>query len=155
VATARERTAGATRVYEQIPHPGVPYAYLALEAGNVNEFAKLKADAIADDSLAHYRSALMGQQASAKEAPKPTPRLTAAQKAKLVGKEEESSPVQQVDGDEEGEQAIEAGSDTSTDAADAPVAPDSPAQSEESAEETPKERARRIARERLMARKAG
>jgi hypothetical protein len=34
------------RVYEQIPHPKIAYAYLAIEAGTWNEFETLRSEAL-------------------------------------------------------------------------------------------------------------
>jgi len=149
MATARERA--VQRVYEQIPHPGVQYAYLALEAGNVDEFESLKAEAMKSPALAHYRSALSGQAAVGAEEAVGEKKATVSKAAAAAKARTKKAPA---------EVPTPAAEDAGTGPADAAeesdaTTADAPETSEDSAEETPKEKARRIARERLMSRQKG
>lgn len=153
MATARERA--VQRVYEQIPHPGVQFAYLALEAGNVDEFESLKAEALKSPALAHYRSALSGQAAvTAEETVTEKKATVKAAAAAAKARTKKSSETATKPDTEEGASDAGEGSDSPKDASDASDAPSAPAQSE-TAEESPKDKARRIARERLMSRQKG
>ncbi len=62
MATAKEKVA---RIVERIPHNSVAYAFLELEASNINEFAALREEALSSPSLTHYAFA-----ANAPAAPK-------------------------------------------------------------------------------------
>jgi hypothetical protein len=57
------------RVYEQMPHPKIAYAYLAIEAETWNEFEKLRSEAL-------KRHPLYGESAFEKAAPAEVTRTT-------------------------------------------------------------------------------
>lgn len=65
------------RVYEQIPHPKIAYAYLAIEADSWNEFEKLR-----EESL--KRHPLYGTSAFEKSAPANAPSVAAEAAAGAV-----------------------------------------------------------------------
>lgn len=129
MATAREKT---LRITERIPHKDVSYAYLELEAPNVNEFASLRAEALASEALSHYAFAAdaPAERQTAEDFTTAKQAVVKSAAAAARAKTKKSAVVQTVDEPAEGEEGEESGSDDSTVASDAPVAPTSPAQSD-------------------------
>lgn len=158
------------RVVERIPGKddehgaGGRFAYVELEARNVDEFEKLRAEAAASPAFVRYDfEGTMGRKiggdnavkteaeakknvvkAAAQAAAKKTPTLTAAQKAKLTGQDVEAA----------GESVPEPVADSSDQAEGAEVAP-APTTSTDASTTTDGEKLspRDIARAKLLAKK--
>lgn len=76
------------RVYEQLPHPKIAYAYLAIEAATWNEFEQLRAEAL-------KKHPLYAPSAFEKPAPSMAGLTTAELAAKdVVAEAAEPEPVQ-------------------------------------------------------------
>jgi hypothetical protein len=112
------------RITERIPSK-VAYAYLEIEAANVNEFNSLRAEALASEGLEHYAFALNAPTAAPDTAAVKAAMKAAAKKGADVGVEEVAAEAEDAAAIPQAEQASSAPAPT------------------ESVDESPREKARR------------